>query len=188
VKVLALEGSPRRGGNSSILLDWVLEGIEEKGGQVTRLYVRDLEISPCTGCDGCQVAGECVVRDDMDRVITLLLDSDHLVVATPVYFYHLPAQLKALVDRFQPLWVRRVLLKKGPPERGKLLLVGVGATRGERLFDGILLTMKCVAPFLGLELADPLLVRGVNAVGAVRDVRGLKGIAIKKGMELVTRG
>ncbi len=124
----------------------------------------------------------------MDLVMEHILDCHHLVVATPIYFYHLPAPLKALIDRLQPLWVRKVLLRRGPAQKGGLLPVGVGATGGGRLFDGILLTFNCVAPLLGLELVDPMFVRGVDAMGAVENVRGLREIARRKGAELMAFG
>jgi len=175
VKVLALEGSPRRGGNSSLLLKWVLEGVEEGGGEVSLLRVSDLDIAPCTGCDGCIQTGECVIRDDMDSVMEMVLASQHLVVATPVYFYHVPAQLKALIDRFQPLWVRETLLGKPSVKRGNLVLVACGATRGEDLFQCILTTLKHLSRYLGLEMAPyHLLVRGVDGAGEVLKIEGLR--------------
>ncbi len=168
MRVLAIEGSPRERGNSSILLDWVIERILDAGGEVTRCCVRDLSIEPCRGCGGCRERGECIIKDDMAWVIEALKTSDHLVVSTPVYFYHVPAQLKALIDRLQPLWVKRSLL--GSPwrrSRGYLLLLAVGATKGDRLFEGIILTMNCIASVLGFTMMDPILVRGVDAQGAI---------------------
>ena len=187
MKVLALEGSPRRG-NSSMLLDWVLEGVREGGGEVTRLRVVELDIRPCTGCDSCLSTGECILVDDMAWLVERVMESWHLVLASPVYFYHLPAQLKAFIDRLQPLWVRRSLLHRDPPQRGGLLFLGVGATRGERLFEGILLTLKCVAPSLGLEVLEPLLVRGVDAPGEVARREDLAREARRRGRELLSMG
>lgn len=187
MKVLALEGSPRRG-NSSMLLDWVLEGVREGGGEVTRLRVVELDIHPCTGCDSCLSTGECILADDMAWLVERVMESWHLVLASPVYFYHLPAQLKAFIDRLQPLWVRRSLLHQDPPQRGGLLFLGVGATRGERLFEGVLLTLKCVASFLGLEVLEPLLVRGVDAPGEVARREDLAREARRRGRELLSRG
>ncbi len=189
MKVLALEGSPRKGGNSSILLDWVLEGAGEGGGEVIRLRVAELDIHPCTGCDSCLDTGECVIRDDMDQVIDLVLSSHHLVVATPVYFYHVPAQLKALIDRFQPLWVRKAVLGISPRKRGNLVVVACGATKGKRLFQGILLTFNNLTSYLGLEMyPSSLLVRGVESAGEVLSLKGFREEAKKLGLTMMQRG
>jgi len=187
MKVLALEGSPRKGGNSSILLDWVLEGAGEGGGEVIRLRVAELDIHPCTGCDSCLDTGECVIRDDMDRVIDLVLSSHHLVVATPVYFYHVPAQLKALIDRFQPLWVRKAVLGISPRKRGNLVLVACGGARGEGLFQCMLRTFEVLSSCLGLDVFHfHLLVGGVDGRGEVEGIGDLKERARKLGLDLVS--
>jgi len=167
------------------LLDWVVGGIEARGGEVLRLRVADLDVHPCTGCDGCMDTGECVIRDDMDRVIDLVFSCHHLIVATPVYFYHVPAQLKALIDRFQPLWVRRDLLGLKPAKRGKLLLVASGATEGRDLFQCVLTTLKCVSPSLGLDMSPShLLVRGVDKPGEVLKIEGLREEALNIGRSI----
>ncbi len=189
MKVLALEGSPRKGGNSSLLLDWVLEGVKKGGGGVVRLRVADLDIQPCTGCGVCLSAGECVIRDDMDGVMDLVFSTHHMVVATPVYFYHVPAQLKALVDRFQPLWARKALLGVLPEKRGRLAIVACGGTRGKRLFECVLLTFEILSPSLGLEFSPfHLLVKGVDERGDVEKVEGLREKARDFGLNFVIMG
>ena len=189
MKVLALEGSPRKGGNSSLLLDWVLEGVKKGGGEFIRLRVADLDIQPCTGCGVCLSTGECVIRDDMDGVMDLVFSTHHMVVATPVSFYHIPAQLKALVDRFQPLWARKALLGVLPEKRGRLAVVACGGTRGKRLFECVLLTFEILSSSLGLEFSPfHLLVKGVDGKGEVEKVEGLRDEARDFGLNLVAKG
>jgi len=186
MKVLAIEGSPRQGGNSSLLLRWVTEGISDVGGKVTRYSVRNLYIEPCIGCGKCNATGVCVFEDDMAPILEVVAGCDHLVISTPVYFYHVPAQLKAFIDRLQPLWAMETLLKKPwRRKRGGLLLLATGATKGERLFEGILLTMRCVSSLLGMTMMEPILIKGVDAPGAIKGVERIKEMAQEKGKELV---
>ncbi len=185
MKVLAIEGSPRQDGNSSLLLRWVTESISDMGGKVTRYCVRDLHIEPCIGCGECDATGVCVFEDDVAPILDVIADSDHLVISTPVYFYHVPSQLKAFVDRLQPLWAMEALLKKPwRRKRGGLLILATGATKGERLFEGILLTMRCVSSLLGMTMMEPILVKGVDAPGVIEGMNHIKEMAQEKAKEL----
>lgn len=111
MKALGIYGSPRADGNSDILLDRVLEGASSEGMEIGRLYVRDYAFSPCTECGGCDETGRCIIDDAMQGVYTRLLESEIVFLASPVFFYGLTAQAKALVDRCQALWRRRMLTK-----------------------------------------------------------------------------
>lgn len=170
MKVLALESSPRQKANSSILLDWIIKGIHQRGGEVVKLKVPELSITPCTACGMCYKNGECIMQDDMEKVFNFLSECRHLIVSTPVFFYHVPAQLKILIDRLQPLWARKFLLNH-PMERppsGRGLLASVGGTKGEKLFDGIILTFNCICQLLDLVMVDPILIEGVDKAGDIK--------------------
>ena len=145
-KVLGIYGSPRKGGNSDQLLDKALEGARSAGAETQGIYVRKLKISGCLECGGCDETGECVVKDDMQSVYPLLEDAEVIILASPIFFYGIPAQAKALIDRGQAMWSKR-MLEKTPEQRrqydsGKGYLIGVGATRGKNLFEGTELTAK----------------------------------------------
>ncbi len=145
-KVLGIYGSPRKGGNTDQLLDKALEGARSAGAEVQGIYARRLKMSGCLECGGCDETGRCVVKDDMQSVYPLLEDADIIILASPMFFYGITAQLKALVDRGQAMWSKR-MLEKTPEERrhygaGKGYLIGIGATRGKNLFEGAELTAK----------------------------------------------
>jgi len=127
-RILAIAGSPRRRGNSDVLLAACTEAAAAAGAQVDLLVVSEAGIGACTGCNGCSAAGECIVRDRMQDVYPRIEAADAIVVATPVYFATVPSVLKALYDRCQPYWARRyVLHREAPPRRpGALLVVGGG--------------------------------------------------------------
>ncbi len=99
-RVVGIVGSPRRGGNTEILVDEVLRGAEEAGGLVEKVILSDLDIGPCRGCDGCRRSGKCVQRDDMPALLDKLEHSTVWVLGTPVYWWGPTAQLKTFVDRW----------------------------------------------------------------------------------------
>ena len=168
-KVLVLEGSPRRGGNSQVLMDAVARGIVRVGGTLERVRVADLNIAPCIGCGGCDQTGHCVVKDEMTGLYEKIVAARRLLLVSPIYFYALPAQLKAAIDRSQALWNRKQLrIKKGEwredPDR-KGYLVAVAATKGARVFEGSILTAKYFFDATGFTYAGELLVKGIDGRG-----------------------
>ncbi len=104
-KVLILSGSPRIGGNSDRLCDEVYRGAADAGNQVEKICVATKNISPCTGCYYCQTHGKCVKDDDMTEVLEKIIDADVIVLSSPVYFYSICAQLKAVIDRTVARWL-----------------------------------------------------------------------------------
>lgn len=100
MNILVLQGSPNPRGSTAILVEEFTRGAREAGHTVTRVDVDRLDIAPCTGCVACGYEGPCVQHDDMDALRRQILSSDMLVLATPLYYYGMTAQLKAVIDRF----------------------------------------------------------------------------------------
>lgn len=170
MKVLGIMGSPRMKSNTDLLLEEVLKGAESEGAEVEKLVVDKLSISACKEYNGCLRDGNCVIRDDMDDIYPKLLEADVVVVASPMFFYGVSSQLKALIDRCQALWARRYVLKQEPRDSGrKGAFIGVGATKGEKLFDGSILTLKYFFQAIGVEYAGDLLIRGVDKKGEIKE-------------------
>ena len=103
-KVLILSGSPRKDGNSDMLCNEFMRGAAESGNEVEKIRVAEKKIGFCTGCYACRNTGVCAIKDDMDEVMQKLIDADVIVLASPVYFYSIDAQLKALIDRTVCRW------------------------------------------------------------------------------------
>jgi multimeric flavodoxin WrbA len=99
VKILGLSCSPRKLGNTVTLLSQVLDGAKAEGAEVELYSVHGKNIGPCTACGGCSKTGECTINDDMQDLYAKLLESDGIVFGTPVYFYGMTAQAKAIIDR-----------------------------------------------------------------------------------------
>ena len=102
--VLILSGSPRKNGNSDTLCDQFMKGAQEAGHQVEKIRVAEKKIGFCRGCYACRDTGKCAIQDDMEGVLQKIIDADVLVLASPVYFYSIDAQLKALIDRTVARW------------------------------------------------------------------------------------
>ena len=172
VTVLGISTSPRRHGNTEILLDEVLRGAKYAGGSVEKIVLNDMNIAPCRECEHCIEAGHCVVQDDMQTLYPKLIEVDRLAFASPIFFMGLCAQAKALVDRSQAFWIKKYVRKENvaPPDRiprRKGLFVSVGGTRGEKLFKCAQLTMKYFFDVLEMEYADNLTVGRVDAKGEI---------------------
>lgn len=105
-KVLILSGSPRKGCNSDLLCDAFGRGAAEAGHSVEKVRVASLAIRPCSACYYCRShSGECVHKDDMASLLQKIIDADVLVLSSPVYFYSIDAQLKAVIDRTVARWL-----------------------------------------------------------------------------------
>jgi len=192
MKALGIFGSPRRGGNTDLLLEEALRGAQEKGANVERLYLSDYAITPCKECHGCDHAGNCVVLDDMQKIYPKLLEADVIIFASPIFFYGVTAWAKALIDRSQALWSRKYLLKdpslgkEGRKRKG--FFISVGATKGQRVFDGAILTVKYFFDVLNAEYVGELLFRGVEAKGDILKHHEALQQAYEMGRKLVSVG
>ncbi len=163
-------GSPRLKGNTDLLLDEALQGAQSQGAEVEKLIVDKLNVAPCREYYGCLKDGNCVIRDDMDDIYPKLLKADGVIVASPIFFYGLTSQLKALIDRSQALWARKYVLKQNLPNSARRgAFIGVGATRGKKLFDGSILTVQYFFKSIGVKYVDELLVRGVDKRGEIKE-------------------
>ncbi|MDL2268798.1 NAD(P)H-dependent oxidoreductase [Desulfosarcina sp. OttesenSCG-928-A07] len=175
--ILGLQGSPRQGGNTDILLSAFLEKAADAGAATEVIQVARARIAPCKGCGYCETHGQCVIRDDpmATRIFGLLRKADMVVAASPVYFYGVSAQLKGLIDRCQTLWARKYPFKLRDPlahiREGVLLCVG--ATKGKHLFDGITLTVRYFFDAIDAGFGEALTFRGIEAKGAIRHQPGL---------------
>lgn len=101
-KVLVISASPRKDGNSDTLCDEFIRGSQEAGNEAEKVFLRDKKIGYCTGCGVCNRTHQCVQQDDMAAILDKMVKSDVIVLATPVYFYTMDAQMKTLIDRTVP--------------------------------------------------------------------------------------
>jgi len=106
-KILAIHGSPRRKGNTPMLLQKAVQGAKEAGADVEEIVLRDLKMSPCLEIYGCKKTGRCVIKDDFQDVYDKLLSCQAVMLASPIFFYTVSAHTKILMDRCQSFWVKK---------------------------------------------------------------------------------
>jgi arsenate reductase (thioredoxin) len=176
--ILGLQGSPRLKGNTNYLTDLFLDAAKKKGARTEKLNVARMNILPCIGCGNCERKGVCAIRDDdmSVHIYPLLRRADVIVLASPVYFYNVPAVLKALIDRTQALWSRKYKLGMDDPGRGhrKGVMLTVGATKGKNLFDGMVLTAKYFFDAIGADYIDMLGYRRIEEPGEMEKQAGVE--------------
>ncbi len=177
-KVLILSGSPRKGGNSDILCDEFMKGALESGNEVEKIFVAEKKIAPCTGCYFCKKSGgRCAFNDDMTDILQKIIDCDVLVLASPVYFYSICAQLKTLIDRCVARW--REIANKD------LYYIATAAEADEDTLDT---TLACFHGFAmcidGYEEKGTLYGKGVYEKGEVKDRPELMTIAYEMGQSV----
>ncbi|MCF6248378.1 MAG: flavodoxin family protein [Desulfobacula sp.] len=169
MNVLGINASPRKKGNSHHLMSLFMEGMHEKGYNTQILDAMQLNIKSCIGCGNCERKGDCIFdKDDFTTIfLPAVMKADIIVLASPVYFYGFPADLKALIDRVQVLWSRKYVLKldefKGRNRKG--ILLAVGATQGKDLFDGMKLTARYFFDAADICFTVDLCYRGVDQKG-----------------------
>lgn len=186
-KVLILLGSPRKTGNSSVLADSLAKGSEHTGARVETLFLQDLDISPCTGCNGCQeeTAQGCVIDDAMQDVYRKIIEADAVVFASPIYWFSVTAQLKTVIDRIYAVGGgdKNVL---GGKTFGVVLTYAdadpfiSGAVNALRMFQDI-------SAYLGATLAGAVYGSAYEA-GEIREDKGLLDAAYILGEKLGSGG
>ena len=170
MKVLGIAGSPRRGGNTDLLLGEVMKGAASRGAKVKTIVLSDLTIAPCEHCDFCLAKGNCKIQDDMQMVYRELEQADRIVLASPIHFMGVTAQTKAMIDRCQALWARKYVLKIPPlgnKRERKGLFISVGGREVSNLFEPTLVIVKTLFRILDIIYAGELLFPGVDEKGAI---------------------
>lgn len=189
MKILGIKGSPRKRANSTTLLEQLLSGAQAKGAEVQVVTPWKLQIAPCTACDGCFESGHCIVKDDFQQVYDLILNCDALVLATPVYFGAVSAQVKPLIDRCECFWAMRYKLEaKMPPgpagsQREGVLIATAGQDR-EIMFAGVRVTFDFLMRSLQGEVYAELLYGGFDERDAIRENRAAMERAYQVGRRL----
>ncbi len=187
-RVLAIYGSPRRQGNTARLLGEAVAGAWEAGAQVEEVVLRDLRMSPCLEIYGCKQQGRCAIDDDFQDLYDQLLASQGLMLASPIFFYTVSAHTKIMMDRCQSLWVKKYWIDKRPfgaldPAK-KALFISVGASRGQKLFEGALLTVRYFLDTLDMGLWKSLLYRGLDSAQEIEGFPAYLAEARQAGADL----
>lgn len=185
---------PRKGGNSDRAAALFTEGLALEGLGAAPVFLREHAVSPCLGCDACakgpKHACPLAAEDDSDALFDHPLHAPFLCFASPIYFYHVPAIFKALIDRAQRFYHARAAgdaeMLALPGRRAYVILVA-GRPSGERLFEGTLLTLKYFLSPFSVELAEPLLLRGLDGPKDLARDREKSGLVLAYGRDAARR-
>lgn len=187
--IVAVYGSPRRKGNTASLLAEAVRGARKQGAEVREFVLRDMTISPCLEIYACKENGRCAIQDDFQKLYDEFLSCRGVMLASPMFFYAVSAHTKAMMDRCQSLWVKRYWVEEKPfgrPDKDrKGLFISAGATRGKRLFEGSLLTVRYFFDALDMTLWRSLLYRGLDLEGDVQGHPEYLEEAFRSGEEMV---
>lgn len=195
--ILAIHGSPRKNGNSEILLDFLLKGVsqtleefrKQSEVKVEKVRLPELAFSPCRECGGCEIKEECVVEDDFKTFLTpKIWNSDLLIISTPIFFYSHTAYVQAFFERFQAFWARKYVWKLPHPsdKKPKGILLSLGATKGTKLFEGLIRSYKYVMDAIYGSYVGGLFFRSIEKKGDILNFPEILDKAQILGKEIIS--
>jgi len=192
--LVAILGSPRRGGNSDTLAKEFIRGAETSGARAHILIPTDLGISPCDGDNRCFADGKCVIKDGMNEVFEKVLGARYLLVASPVYFMGPPGSLKCFIDRFQAVWARANILKILDVESAerrrshRAFAIFVGAvTDKPNYYRPAVSIVKAFVNVAGFEYSGEIIATGLEGPGDAAKRTDLLEQACSAGKAFVTQ-
>ncbi|MBC7262472.1 MAG: flavodoxin family protein [Chloroflexi bacterium] len=171
MKILAIAGSPRRGGNTDTLLEQASAGARSMGAEVEQVILSRLKIAPCMACNRCFETGRCAVNDDYQQLYDKTLGADGVILASPVFFMNVSGWTKAFIDRFQCLWALRYVLKQpiplppGGQRRRAIFLSTAGSPKTK--FDCALSTVRAFLSTIDAQLVGTQCINAVDEKGAI---------------------
>ncbi|MFZ5647460.1 MAG: flavodoxin family protein [Bacillota bacterium] len=170
---LGLAFSPRRGGNTGILLESAAESLKTYGVNTEIIYMSGLTYFPCRACEGCNATGRCVIRDDAGPVYEKILKADMLVVAAPIFSMGICAQAKMFIDRAQQFWATRYILGRHAVEDELLrenrrgIFISCAGTNLPGVFDGSIRVVRYFFKMLDVKLTGTYCYPGTDKKGDI---------------------
>jgi multimeric flavodoxin WrbA len=190
IKVLGISGSPHRHGNTETLLDSFLDGAKTAGASVEKVVLRDLDYSPCRGCNACHKTGACIVQDDAITLFDKILHVDALAVASTIYSMGITAELKGLIDRGQYLWARKFILKTlyFPNDhiiRHKGIFISTAGLSWDNVFDAAFPAITAFFNGVGFEYYDNIIANNMDQFKGIKNHPIALREAFEKGQKVV---
>jgi multimeric flavodoxin WrbA len=173
LSVLGIACSPRHNGNTTRLLLEAMNTAQAEDHTTELVYLSDLNINPCQGCNACSAKGICIIKDDIPELQEKLIQADRVILAAPIFFMGVNAQTKTMIDRMQTFWARKYLLHKSlikplGPERIGLFL----STAGTEKVDVFKCAERSIQTFfhmLDIKYAQPCLYPGIDHAGEINE-------------------
>lgn len=166
--VLGINGSPRIGGNTDILLDKALEGAKSKRARTEKVILNTLKFSPCQECEDVRDDGTCIIEDDMQTLYRKIEEADAIILASPIFFGSLSAQTKMMIDRFQCLWRAKYILKKSTfKKKRRGCFISVEGSERKDFFENAKSVVKNLFATIDVEYGEELFCAGVDKKGSI---------------------
>lgn len=186
MKVVGISASPRRSGNSEILLDRALGGAVFAGAVAEKIVLNELDFRPCQECGGCDKNGVCIIHDGMSRVYQKLDRADAIIISSPVFFASLSAQAKMMIDRFQCAWIAKYILKARPrAKKRKGIFICVAGSYRKDHFENARSIIKAFFATLDTKYSGELFCGGVEKAGGIDEDKKALSKAYTLGKDLV---
>lgn len=159
--IVVLTGSPRSKGNTDTLAEAFIKGAKEGGNNVVKIAANKVKVSPCKDCKYCfKHPGECSQKDDMAGILEEMYKADMIVFSTPVYFFGLTAQIKAIIDRFYPAVVKPFPIKE-------VIFMSVMADTNMETMVPSVANVKSFCAYLGWDIKAILTAGGISDIGDI---------------------
>jgi len=184
--VVGVSCSPRRASNTEVLVERVLEGTRDAGGETKLFAFSRMTVAPCDACRGCKTTGRCVVEDDMQPVYEALRDAKGLVLGAPIYLDYVAAQAKVFIDRLY-CYLSPTLEHWFPKDVQLVLIFTQGHPRVDAYTSVVDSIQHILRSYFGLEAAETIVAEGCNGLEALRARTGLLLRAYQAGRALQTR-
>ena len=178
IHVLGIVGSPRRNGNTEILVDEVLSGAAEAGAQIGKVILDELDIAPCKACNACRDGGHCIHDDDMSALLEMMENSQVWVLGTPIYWWGPTAQMKTFIDRWYGARHSKF------QDRQIILVIPLGGSN-EKLAQHTIDMFRNIIDYLGMKHAATIVAPSVNQRGVIRDKKHILKTARLAGIDVI---
>ena len=169
-RIVGISGSPRRHGNTEILLDKALEAAGRKGAKTKKIILNELKFSPCQECENIRRDGICIVKDNWQTIYSEIEESDGIILASPVFFGSVSAQTKMFIDRFQCLWLAKNIFKTYEAKKRRVgAFICVEASDRKDFFENAEAIVKNFFVTIDADCKGELLCSGIDKKGAVNE-------------------
>jgi multimeric flavodoxin WrbA len=191
IEVLGLSGSPHRHGNTETLLDAFLDGARSAGANADKVILKELDYTPCRGCNACHKTGECIVKDDAITLFERIFTTDCLAAASPIYSMGITAELKGLIDRAQYIWAQKFILKTlyFPDEHiraHKGIFISTAGLSWDNVFDAAFPAITAFFNTVGFEYYDNIIAHEMDRYKGIRGHPTALKEAFEKGAGVVS--
>jgi len=192
VKVLAINGSPRKNGNTETVLDAFLKGVSEAGAEIEKIRLVDIEYKCCRGCNACHKKGVCIIKDNLTPIFDAISKADILVLASPIYSMTVTAEMKAFIDRGQFLWAQKFMTKTLVFDENHLknhigVFMSTSGQPVDNIFNAAFPVVRAFFNDSGFSYSENVLFAGMDARGGVKNWSESTEEAYSRGKEIIRR-